>query len=158
MQHDSSILQPTPELIEDFLFSVSLPSLFPGDLSTLNQPFNAKKIMEVIQVLPHNKSPGPDAFTSEYYQLFHPVLSRHCCARASFPSETLTATIITLLKPRIDSVYAQNFRPISLLNVDLKMYAKLVAFRLLQFLPTLVKPDQVGFVPAARLLTPCGMF
>lgn len=43
---DSNTLQPTPELIEDFLSSVSLPNLFLDDLSTLNQPFNAKETME----------------------------------------------------------------------------------------------------------------
>lgn len=69
-------------------------------------------------------------------------------SRASFPSKMLTANIIPLLKPWKDSAYVQNFRPISFLNV--KVYAKIISTRLQTFLPALVKPDQVGFVPGRQ--------
>lgn len=155
LHQDSGPPQPTPESIDGFLNSISLPKLSSDYLSTSNQPFTCQEIMKVIQALPHNQSLGPDGFTSEYYQLFHPILSPYLeyvfnavMSDASFP--LLTANIITLPKPGKEPTHVQNFRPVSLLNVNLKLYAKLIANRLLCFLPLLVKYDQVGFVPGHR--------
>lgn len=60
-------------------------------------------------------------------------------------SETV---IITIPKPGKDCKAPQNYRPISLLNTDLKMYATILANRLLELTTYLINPDQIGFVKA----------
>lgn len=58
----------------------------------------------------------------------------------------LKALVLALPKPGMDPVMPQNFRPISLLNADLKLYAKILASRLMSIIPSLIARNQAGFV------------
>lgn len=69
----------------------------------------------------------------------------------TFPPEILSATIITLFKPGNPPNIPQHFRPISLLNVDIKLYAKFIENRLAKSLPLLIKQDQMGFVTGCQV-------
>lgn len=62
----------------------------------------------------------------------------------------LQSVITTIPKSGKDPQEVQNYRPISLTNTDVKLYAKVIARRLLAFTPSLKNPDQVGFVPAQQ--------
>lgn len=57
----------------------------------------------------------------------------------------LQAVITTNLKPDKCRSLPSNYRPISLLNSDIKIYIKALALRLLDVLPSLVHLDQVFF-------------
>ena len=46
-----------------------------------------------------------------------------------------------------DKRYVNNWRPISLLNVDTKLLSKVVAFRIKKVIATLVSNDQTAYVP-----------
>ena len=55
--------------------------------------------------------------------------------------------IISLIpKKSKDKTILENLRPISLLNVDYKILTKVIAKRIEKVLPTLINPDQTGYV------------
>lgn len=120
----------------------------------LERPLSKDELDIVIKQMKPGKSPGPDGLTVGYYKAFTNVLYtpflnafNYLSTDKSPPRDLLTAHIAVLPKPDKDQTLISNYRPISLLNVDLKMYAKILANRLLPLLPHLVSLDQVGFVP-----------
>lgn len=72
--------------------------------------------------------------------------------KGRFSRDVNTALISLLLKKNKDPTDCSSYRPLSLLNFDLKIFAKLLARRLKRYMPMLVNPDQVGFIKS-RLAT-----
>lgn len=104
----------------------------------------------MIGSLPTGKSPGTDGFSNKYYRNFQSTLTpflssifNQAMNEGSVPTEMLQVTIVTLPKPGKTLDTPANFRPISLLNSDIKLYAKLLANRVLQVLQPLVNPSGV---------------
>lgn len=64
----------------------------------------------------------------------------------------LRALIITIPKPGKEPTTPQSFRSIFLMNNDLKIFAKLIAQRLIDILPLLIHPDQSGFTKGRQTM------
>lgn len=152
LKRDANTPQPTPAEINHFLQSIQLPTLTGTQLDNLNRPFSEQEIQTSIDSLPNGKAPGPDGLTAEYYKQYALQIVPHitelfnnAASSSNMPNDFLNALIVTIPKPGKDPDSPKNFRPISLLNLDLKIYAKTIATRLLDIIPTLIHRDQTGF-------------
>lgn len=99
------------------------------------------------------KAPGPDGLTLQYYRTLLPILGPHMVDLFNglgndviLPRDTLKAHVSVILKEGKDPTSCASYRPISLLNADLKLFTKILATHIAEHLPDLIHLDQVCFI------------
>lgn len=103
--------------------------------------------------MPNNKAPGPDGFPAEFYKEFWNILAptfykmlQETKENGRIPPNMNSAYINLLLNPGKDPMSPTSYRPISLINVDLKIICKALARRIEKITPLIIHPDQTGFI------------
>ena len=107
----------------------------------------------MLETFEDNKSPGEDGFTAEFYKHFFDLVGTDLInsLNQAFEVGELSISqrrgVITLIpKEDSDLLDLQNWRPITLLNIDYKIASKTLAKRIENVLPKLVHSDQTGFM------------
>jgi hypothetical protein len=127
--HTSKILLKGPRFLDRY----QVLKLNQDQVNDLNSPISPKEIETVINSLPAQKSPGPVGFSAEFYQIFKedliPVLHKlfhKIEVEGTLPNTFYEATITVIPKSQKDPTKIENFRPISLRNIDAKILNKIL--------------------------------
>ena len=143
----------TRECTEYFAKSSNIPRLTDDQKNKCDEPISEKELLLSIKAMKNNKSPGTDGLTAEFYKFFWNDLKELLLNSLQYALDNNQLSIeqkrgIITLIPKKDKnrLYLKNWRPITLLNLDYKILAKLLANRMIDFLPDIINEDQTGYV------------
>ncbi|KAJ0011600.1 hypothetical protein NQD34_012575 [Periophthalmus magnuspinnatus] len=149
----------TSELLHDeqtcnnFLEGAHLPKLAEDELHKLNCPITLSELKDAVSNMHRGKSPGLDGIPPEFYAAFWDQIGplmlemiQAALRAGSFSRDVNTALVSLLLKKDKDPQECSSYRPLSLLNTDIKIFAKVLSRRLQPFMTKLVNSDQTGFI------------
>ena len=121
----------TSEDCQSFLNEVFVPKLNYEDARICEGDLNELELLKALKSMQNNKSPGNDRLTKEFYETFwneikHPFMNSIMEAREKkkLGTSQLQAVIKLIEKKERDKRFIKNWRPISLLNVTIKLLLK----------------------------------
>ena len=114
-------------------------------------------MFEATSQMEHNKSPGPDGFPAEFYQKFWPIIKDDLMAmfvqlqKGDLPLFKLNFGVITLLPKKEDASRIEQYRPMYLLNVSLKIFTKVGTNHVSSIAHRVIQPTQSAFIPGRNI-------
>ena len=129
------------------------PQLDSEEKEALDATITETEILNALKAFKNNKSPGTDGLPAEFYKVFWNDLKPFLLTSIQHGydvgclSYSQRQGVLTLIpKKEKDVLQIKNWRPISLLNVDYKLVAKLIANRIKTVIEKIIHKDQTGFI------------
>ena len=139
--------------ISSFLNDLNIPTLSEDQKNSCEGKISAEECYRLFDSFDNNKTPGIDGIPIEFYKIFWPLISdsfmnciNECFEKGEMSSSQKQAIITLIEKKGKDRSFLENWRPISLVNVDTKIMTKAIASRIKNVLPDIIHPNQTGYV------------
>uniref|UniRef100_A0A670Z1A6 Reverse transcriptase domain-containing protein n=1 Tax=Pseudonaja textilis TaxID=8673 RepID=A0A670Z1A6_PSETE len=144
--------------IKNYLDEVKDKAIGEEMAELLNKDITESELKSAIESQKNNKTPGPDRLPAEFYKTLQESLNipllevmNEVMSNKKIPKTWSEAYITLIPKEGADPLQIKNYRPISLLNADYKIFASILAERLKRYLNNFIHPDQNGFLPKRQI-------
>ena len=124
----------------------------------MSRPISESEIFDAMMTLKCKKTPGCDGLPIEFYrkfggQLRKPLfdLYKQVIKEGKLNMSGKRGVINLIPKKASDPIFVKNWRPITLLNYDYKIFAKLIVNRLLEVTDMLIGDQQTGFLKGRHI-------
>ena len=136
-----------------FLNELNMPKLSNQDRDSCDEELTIEDLKESLLSMEGGRSPGNDGLTKEWYVFFWDAIKEplfesliEAKSKNSLSTSQRQALIKLLEKKDRDKRYIENWRPISLLNLDTKILTKALANKIKPVLSSIIKSDQTAYV------------
>lgn len=140
--------------IRQYLQRIDMPNLTPDKRDSLEGDLILAEVTDAIGPQKAGKTPGPNGLPSEFFKMNTALLAPHLLKmfleskeQGCLPQDLRLATVVVIHKEGKPPEDCGSYRPISLLNLETKILATILAHRLLNVILPLVHKDQSGFMP-----------
>lgn len=134
--------------MNDFIDAVDI-TIDDGSKELCDAEITFDEIAGALKSMSKNKSPGSDGLTTEFYCKFYDILKDvlfkvyNSIFNEGMLTRSMRAGVLSLIyKKKGDRCVLKNYRPISLLQVDYKILARIMANRFKQVLPSIISENQ----------------
>lgn len=143
------------------LFSIQslLASTLPtACIAMLTEEVSDFVVFKVFKSMPHNKAPGPDGYTSEFFLASWEFVGASVAVamKEFFTSGQLLKQINSTANALIPKIphptTITEFRPIFCCNILYKAIVKIIALRFRSCLPSMISWNQSAFIPGRRIM------
>jgi hypothetical protein len=135
-----------------------IPQVSIEEYDLLTDPYSEDEINKASFQMEHNKAPGPDGFSAEFYQIFWETIKTDLLQMFSVLHAgqlelfRLNFGEVILLPKVNETERIQQYRPICLLNVSFKIFTKVATLRLNSVVDHVVQPLQTTFMQGRNIL------
>ena len=137
----------------EYLARINTPHLSESDKASCKGKLTLQNIWEALISMKNGKTPGNNGLMKEFYVCFFGELGMLLLKSLNYShlvgelSTSQKQAVLTLIKKKgRDKRLVKNWRPISLMNVDVKIASKAFSFRLKKVISNLIHYDQTACI------------
>jgi len=134
-----------------------LPQLNEEEIESMEKEVTIQEIIKGIDQLGKEKCPGLDGLTCELYKTFSGPMSKillwllNEVTEKKIMPKSLRIGVTTLIYKKGDALDLNNWRPVTMSNVDYKVFAQVFKNRMLPIVSKLVGPYQTCNIPGRSI-------
>ncbi|XP_071719506.1 uncharacterized protein [Rutidosis leptorrhynchoides] len=125
---------------------------------SIEAPFSEAEVRKAVWDCGDDKAPGPDGFSIRFIKHFWDLLKEdvikfvNCFHASGYIPNGCNSSFFTML-PKVDSpLLVKDYRPISLIGIQYKILAKILASRLSLVIDSVISNNQSAFVKGRQIL------